>query len=267
MAFEIYHLDERAFYNKYNKQVLGFENLKDMDGRYAILLDSTKKEIKVIVRGTAIPKNGFHDIVRSVYLDFKMSLVQDSITNNCMHSGFRQEAELIYQQILSLPKHYINQGYKFIIVGHSLGGAVAVIVAVYLFENHHPLKKCVTFGQPKFTDEEGTENLQGLPILRIVSFGDIVPSLPPATLDSDCGTNYKQIDSSLILMDSIYLTWLPEALAENPLISDSWQNMHKAKFSEHSMELYIERLSNKYKRYENVPYDDDKDFYENLVER
>ena len=63
--------------------------------------------------------------------------------------------------------------------GHSLGGAVAAILTAYMVNDGYKVERCVTFGQPKFTNADGVAQLEKLPITRVVDENDLVPMLPP----------------------------------------------------------------------------------------
>ena len=60
-------------------------------------------------------------------------------------------------------------------VGHSLGGAVASILAINLDIDGYKVGGVTTFGQPKFTDKVGMEKYKHIPITRVVNEKDVVP--------------------------------------------------------------------------------------------
>jgi len=70
------------------------------------------------------------------------------------------------------------------ITGHSLGGAVAVLLAVLLRNDKINVFEIVTFGQPMVTNEDGARIWNSgelaLPLFRFWNQDDIVPTLPPA---------------------------------------------------------------------------------------
>ncbi len=65
------------------------------------------------------------------------------------------------------------------LTGHSLGGAEAVILAMYLKTEGWKVSRVVTFGQPKVTDADGSKRFRDLPVLRVVNANDSVPLVPP----------------------------------------------------------------------------------------
>ena len=93
-----------------------------------------------------------------------------------VHAGFNSDARAIYSDV----KPYLRPGYKTYVTGHSLGGAVAAVLAIYLIEDGVQVERVVTFGQPRFTTTGGVKRLGFLPLTRIVDANDIVPMVRQA---------------------------------------------------------------------------------------
>ncbi|KAF9599979.1 hypothetical protein IFM89_002014 [Coptis chinensis] len=83
----------------------------------------------------------------------------------------------------------MNEKAKFIVTGHSLGGALAILFPLVLamHEEHEMLKKMegvYTYGQPRVGDEKLGQfmkqqlSLHGVPYVRCVYGNDMVPRLP-----------------------------------------------------------------------------------------
>ncbi len=128
--------------------------------------DQTKHHI-LAVRGTSNVEN---IIVNSAFV-----LVPDKITGIDIHQGFLLSAKDIYQKILP----DIKPGYKINAIGHSLGGATALIVAMMLDAKGYDIDEVITFGQPKVTNISGSKKFSHLNIKRLVMPKDIVPLVPP----------------------------------------------------------------------------------------
>jgi triacylglycerol lipase len=94
-----------------------------------------------------------------------------------MHRGFTTAAQSIYQDV----KPRLKTGYTTYLTGHSLGGAVAAILGIYLQDDGVKLGGIYTFGQPKFTNVAGAKAYENLPLLRVIYQNDTVALLP----DSD----------------------------------------------------------------------------------
>jgi thioesterase domain-containing protein len=65
-------------------------------------------------------------------------------------------------------KSHLKPGYKTYVTGHSLGGAVAAILTIYLIEDGVQVERVVTFGQPRFTTTDGIGEFW-----RSLSFADL----------------------------------------------------------------------------------------------
>ena len=139
------------------------------DVQYFIGYNDTKKLQGISVRGTANDTNWS--------LDKDTSLVRDEKTGILMHRGFRTAAQAVYKDV----KPHLKPGYTTYVTGHSLGGAVAAIVGIYLQQDGVKLGGIYTFGQPKFTNLAGAKQFENLPLLRVIYQNDTVVLLP----DSD----------------------------------------------------------------------------------
>ncbi len=127
---------------------------------------STKQHI-LAVRGTSNIEN---IIVNAAFV-----LVPDKLSGINIHQGFLLSARDIYQQI----QDKINPQYKINTIGHSLGGATALILAMMLDAQGYDVGEVITFGQPKVTNISGSREFRHLNIKRLVTAKDIVPLVPP----------------------------------------------------------------------------------------
>ena len=96
-----------------------------------------------------------------------------------VHLGFLLE----YRQIIDKIRRYVNahQGYPIWCTGHSLGGALATLVAVAMKgEQAHREVKLLTLGSPRVGDHSFARHAEAMGIehLRIVHAYDIVPRVP-----------------------------------------------------------------------------------------
>jgi len=91
-----------------------------------------------------------------------------------MHRGYRIVARACRDALAS----YVVPGYDVQLTGHSLGGAVAVAVALLYQSAGVNVVKVVTFGAPKLGPRETREAAETLNILRVVQKDDIIPLLP-----------------------------------------------------------------------------------------
>jgi hypothetical protein len=91
-----------------------------------------------------------------------------------MHRGYRRIAQRCFEAFEPL----IQDGYEIQFTGHSLGGAVAVALALLYHKKGVKVKRVVTFGAPKLGPKETAEASEELDILRVVQKDDIIPLLP-----------------------------------------------------------------------------------------
>jgi pimeloyl-ACP methyl ester carboxylesterase len=91
------------------------------------------------------------------------------------HAGFANYATLLMAQMLAEGVSFRRDDH-LIISGHSLGGAVATIIAAHL-QDHLPCIDLVTFGSPRPGGRRFRERLR-VPHHRYVHGDDLVPHLP-----------------------------------------------------------------------------------------
>ena len=121
----------------------------------------------IAIRGTANLEN--------VMLDLDLELKPDTALDIKLHQGFGSAAKAVYTDI----KPYLNEKLPIHITGHSLGGAIAVILGLYLQQEDYAVTQIITFGQPKVTNVTGAKKYDLLPLIRVVTLNDIVPLVPP----------------------------------------------------------------------------------------
>lgn len=113
--------------------------------------------------------------INEVLIDLDVSLSADAELGILLHKGFSYAARAAFLQL----KPHLDKTIPIIITGHSLGGAIAQIVALHLQRDGFVVQQVITFGQPKVTNVAGSEMFDSLPLLRVVTVKDIVPLVPP----------------------------------------------------------------------------------------
>lgn len=121
----------------------------------------------IAVRGTANVTNAI--------VDLSVALKDDPILDIKLHQGFAAAARAVYKDM----KPYLKTDEPIHITGHSLGGAIAVILGMYLKHDGDKVTQVITFGQPKVTNVTGAKEFADLPLIRVVDENDIVPLVPP----------------------------------------------------------------------------------------
>jgi len=208
-----------------------------------IEIDDAKKIQWIAVRGSSNLRNwilNFRYLQRSF---FKNSLMHQGAID--LHIGFHTAANDVYGSILP----HLRQDYQTRLTGHSLGGAIAVILMMFLLEDGYRVEKCITFGQPKVTDKKGAQMCQNLPLLRVINDEDIVPLVPPGTLLTQLQGGYHHFGERVILQSGKGYTY------EDPLIQDQtmyslWMRLFSAiaqkeiadnsdRIKDHDLRLYL----------------------------
>jgi len=116
-----------------------------------------------------------------------------------VHSGFLKAAEELFQMLLAelLPAGADKSALKSIYVtGHSLGGALATLVAFFLHREGFPVAGVYTFASPRVGNaawRRDYQRLLGAKTYRIIAQGDLVP-LVPGLLDG-----YRHVGTEIML--------------------------------------------------------------------
>lgn len=142
-----------------------------------IATDPVRKEIVVAFRGTIpVPDNILTDA------DFFLTPAAEFCSNCQVHNGF-YNAWLAYRDVVI--QHLsnataVNKGYKVVVVGHSLGGAVATIAAADL-RNSKLNCDLYTYGSPRVGDKNfanlvSSSNMGS--VYRVTHLDDPIPHVP-----------------------------------------------------------------------------------------
>lgn len=219
---------------------------KQIDGFSVAYFLATNKKTKhqlIAVRGTSNVENA---VVNAAFV-----LVPDKISGINIHQGFLLSARDIYQQLL--PE--INREYTTDFIGHSLGGAAALILAMMFDAQDYDVGEVITFGQPKVTNVSGSMKFSHLNITRIVTPKDVVPLVPPVDPSEllNFSIFWHQGIELLLLKDNQYavLTGSTSMMRATSFLNNvpSEQNLNH-----HFMTTYIEQLKPKLKTPVKITY-------------
>lgn len=137
--------------------------------------------ILIAVRGTAqFVADGLRDA------DASQVLFED--TDSKVHRGFYESAQTAYEFVVNyLEKFYAGQ--KLMICGHSLGGAVALLLSEMLHRRpgFDYTLQLYTYGAPRAGDANFVAGAKDLVHHRIVNHNDPVPSVPGTWMDTKAG--------------------------------------------------------------------------------
>ena len=204
--------------------------------------DSTKTQV-MAVRGTSNVENAMVDIA--------LKLLTDEKTGVRLHEGFAYAANRVYATL----KPHLKPDYKIDVTGHSLGGAVALILAMYLDADGFDIERVVTFGQPKVTNFPGAMRIQHINVIRVVTPDDLVPLIPPFDpLDIKNIDIYWHAGKEVILLDGNQYAVLEGADSMLRATRFTQKLLSEENLNNHYMELYLDRLEAKMKSARLVPY-------------
>lgn len=144
-----------------------FQQIQGYSVGFVLATNDTTKKHLLAVRGTSNIDN--------VIVDAAFVLVPDELSGINIHQGFLLSARDIYQHIQA----ELNPDYTIDTIGHSLGGATALILAMILDAKGYHIGEVITFGQPKVTNISGSQKFNHLNIKRLVTPKDVVPLVPP----------------------------------------------------------------------------------------
>lgn len=195
------------------------------------------------VRGTANLQNAM--------VDLDINLKQDDALGIIAHQGFVNSAEGIIKDVAP----FLDKAKSVRTTGHSLGGAAAVMLAMYLDKQGYDLGQLITFGQPKVTNVGGADAFAHLPLLRVVTPKDIVPLVPPLSpLQIKNLDIYWHMGEEMILLEG-----------QDYSLTEGIKSMMRAtKFTSalpgeenlqaHKMQTYLSLIDSKLEQANEVPY-------------
>lgn len=203
--------------------------VQPIDVLYFIETDLANRNQTLSIRGTAKKQN--------VWEDIETALLPDVILGIPLHSGFKVDATAIYEDA----SPHLRKDLPLRLTGHSLGGAVAVIVAAYLEKEGYIVERVVTFGQPKITTEQPPLPRLMSVLTRVINEMDVVPMLPPYTF----AKKYQHFSPEVILRDGPDYVYLDEHDADRISVGDFWRNITDFSTKDHHMDGYLANIKGK----------------------
>ncbi|WP_283787243.1 lipase family protein [Bermanella sp. WJH001] len=198
------------------------------------------------VRGTANLQNAM--------VDLDIHLKQDEQLGIAVHQGFANAALAIFNDA----KPYLNQAQGIRTTGHSLGGAAAVMLAMYLQEAGFKMDQLITFGQPKVTNVGGANRFSNLKLWRVVTTKDIVPLVPPLSpLQISNLDVYWHMGEEIILLEgsNYSVTSGVKSMLRATKFVTSVPN--ESNLEAHKMHTYLTLIQSKQAQANEVPYKSD----------
>lgn len=210
--------------------------------RYAYAVDSDQGLQYVVIRGT-------HNL-RNAILDLEYWKDRSPILGINLHHGFEKAALAVFNDL----EPRLKPKMPIVVAGHSLGAAEAIIVGMLLTKNGYTVEKILASGPPKVTDDEGWEQFESLPVIRVVSAYDPVPFLPPKSFYPE--SPYTQAGMLLMLLDGPYVTIAEPTYFDNMPAAFKGVQKLDAHFDviDHRIWIYADRAREKLAALEYVPF-------------
>jgi len=213
---------------------------------YFLATNDALKQQLLAVRGTSNVENAMVDVA--------IVLLPNKPTGIKLHQGFAQSADYIYDKV----KAKLIEDYRINTTGHSLGGAAAMILAMYLDAGGYDVGKVITFGQPKVTNIAGSRKYDHLDVTRVVTPRDMVPLVPPLDpMDLMNMDIYWHLGTEVVLHEGNSYSEL-EGLDSMMRATDFLNEMVSEKnLQHHYMTVYINSITPKLVNARRVPYEND----------
>jgi triacylglycerol lipase len=234
----------RALVESSNYKLTFYQTIPDIQIAFFLATNESSKTQVISIRGTSNIENAMVD----VYLQ----LVNDKKTGLRLHHGFSLAARKVYAEL----KPLLEPGYKIYTTGHSLGGAAALILAMYLDADQFNVEQVTTFGQPKVTNIAGAGKIQHLNVIRVVTPLDLVPLVPlfdPLDINNidvfwHAGIEVVLLaDTQYAILEGLDSMLRASRFTLKPLTEENLAN--------HQMAVYLEILKAKSKSSKLVPYE------------
>jgi triacylglycerol lipase len=223
-----------------------YRNIPEVEVTYLIAIDKLTKQPVIAVRGTSNVENALVDIA--------VKLRDDKHAGIKLHEGFSQAASKIYQDI----QPQLDKSIKVHLTGHSLGGAVAVILAMYLEHDGFDVGNVITFGQPKVTNIAGSRQYANLNLLRVVTPRDLVPLVPPLDpLDIQNLDIYWHGGKEVLLNTDNSYSILEGATSVLRATKFTQQMLDEQNLVNHKMDLYLKLIDSMIKQSKQIPFEND----------
>lgn len=233
----------RTFLESSNYTLTLYKTAPDIQISYFLATNKQTETQVISVRGTSNIENAMVDIL--------LKLRVDQNTGIQLHEGFAFAARQVYAEL----KPLIKADYKIRTTGHSLGGAVALVLAMYLDADQYNIDQVITFGQPKVTNIAGANKISHINIIRVVTPLDIVPLVPPLDpLDINNLDVYWHAGKEVILLAENQYAVLAGLDSMLRATKFTQQPFNQRNIDNHNMSVYLSMIGAKTKSSRLVPY-------------
>jgi len=198
---------------------------------YYEILGTGRREQHLFIRGSYL----LDDLIT----DLRIRKAWDEECGCYLHAGFLAKASILLDDLMPL----LDQKDALVLAGHSLGGAMALIVAMKLAKRGYNVHQVVTFGAPKALTSSGCDIWRDrLRVLRVVHHDDPFPTLPMLSLDPHVAFDrYTHFGDVVLLLDGSGqepYVGLRGKGSESYLVDSFWLTAHPWRPLAHTMSFY-----------------------------
>ena len=215
------------------------------------LATSVATQTQVIsIRGTSNIENTMVNVSLKLNVDADLGV--------SLHQGFAGSAKQVYAELKPLlePKYNIN------VTGHSLGGAIALVLAMSLDKDQFNVEQVVTFGQPKVTNVPGANAIQHIKLIRIVTPHDLVPMVPLFDpLDINNLDIFWHAGREVILLEDTQFAVLDGMDSMLRATKFTQRLLNEENLEHHRMSVYLKLIDARVASSEQVPYKTDLNLF------
>lgn len=186
--------------------------LPQSSGQVLFLKDTAARRQIVSIRGTETK------LFKSVLTDAEYTKRLNPKLGIYVHTGFDKAVRELYDSL----SRKLDTAYTTRITGHSLGGALAVLLAYYLTVDGYELERTVTFGQPKVTNRQGAEKFRDVSLLRVINGKDPVAYVPPISFVTALNSPYQHAGGALVLQDAPPYEYVCSEASHLSFASEFW---------------------------------------------
>lgn len=241
---EAAYFEPDAIRERFANSTVVVEDLAVSNVRFFVATEEAAQVQHIAIRGT--------DNLTNIQVDSTVAPMIDSRLQIHLHQGFADAGRELYGQV----KPHLRPGFDLTITGHSLGGALAAILGLYLQSDGLPVTRIITFGQPKITNLAGAHEYDSLPIIRFVNLNDPVSDVPPALGLTDPSWNYSHFGPEVILWTGNRYIYVEEHQVLSTDIAMFWANLGSHDVDMHKMNAYLENLGAKLSGAQEIPFQD-----------
>ncbi len=158
--------------------------------------------------------------------------------NGYVHAGFCREFLGVYKEVRAVLQWECMQNKKVYVVGHSLGGAVAVQLGLAIALDLNKVPTVVTYGCPRVGDKQFARLFKTMvpESIRVVLDNDIVPEVPRWDYRHVHGKIHIDNDGRTVGAIRAAWSWLKHFKNDiKSILSGDFQH-------DHSLQVYIKAL-------------------------